>query len=125
MDHDIERPIAHMRTARGLVAYDPRELAAYRAAHGVTQSALAERMKTKQPGIVRLENARYGPLEARFGDRLLAGIEREVSARLKLAEEGRTALDAIRGVSSTAAGVAPARSSATRRVGSRPPRSDG
>jgi DNA-binding XRE family transcriptional regulator len=102
MDNDIERPVPRMRTAKGLIAYDPRELAAYRAAHGITQSALAERLKTKQPGIVRLETAKYGPLQARFGDRLLAGIEREVEARMKLAEEGRAALRAIRGVSSDA-----------------------
>ncbi len=97
MRTDIDRPVARLRTSRGLAAYDPREVAAYRAALEISQEALAARMKVARPGVARYESDKYGPLEARYGDRLLAAIESEVLSRIKLGEEGRAALDAIRG----------------------------
>lgn len=97
MTADIDRPVPSLRTPRGLPAYDSREIAAYRAALGVSQEALAARMKVARPGITRYESDKYGrALEARFGDRLLAGIEAEVSSRAKLSEDGIAALAEIR-----------------------------
>lgn len=68
------RPQATLTTKRGLPAYDPKELAAYRAAMGFDQRDVAQHMKTHQPHVARWESDRYGPLEARFGDRMLASI---------------------------------------------------
>ena len=96
MNGNVERPVPSQRTERGLIAYNPRELAGYRAAMGISQDELATKMKTKRPGVARWESDRYGPLEARFGDRLLAAIEDIVASRSKLAQDGRAALAEIR-----------------------------
>ncbi len=94
---NIKRPTPHEFNARGLPAYDPLEVGAYRKAHGVTAEELAKHLGIVRTYVSRLEMARYGPLEARQGDRMLAGVEVLARNRMVLVEEGARDLAAIRG----------------------------
>ncbi len=94
---EVERPTPHERTGRGLPAYNALELGAYRKAMRVPVEELAQHLGFTRTYISHMEMARYSPLDAKRGDKLLAGVEDIVLMRLKLEEEGVRDLAAIRG----------------------------
>ena len=112
------RPTATTETSRGFPAYDGREIAAWRAALGVTPQEVADRLRVSRIRVVKMEGS--PALDANQAFRIIQAVDFYVRRRERLVAKGLADLERIieeRNVGSDSSG--PARKSAPRRAGGR------
>jgi transcriptional regulator with XRE-family HTH domain len=80
-----------------IVVYDGREVAAYRAARGVTQDAVAQRLHVAQSLVARYESGKPGvDLQEKQAVAMLDAIDFLAAKRERMRAEGLAELEAIR-----------------------------